>query len=753
MSLEGLQDNSDAITETQPDLEAETAAAEAAESAEREAAEKKSKEWLQMARDAYEQSTDWFDTSLRPTIEKAMAHFNNRHAPSSKYHSEAYKYRSKGFRPKTRASIRRNEAAAAVAFFSTQDMVTITAENSADPKSRLSADVNTELLNYRLDDTVPWFTTVIGAYQDSMNVGVVISHQDWHFHEVVEKKPAGDNVFGQDGQPAMVETVDTLFDTPRVTLVAIENFRISPAADWADPIGSSPYLVEMMPMFLGDVKEEMKSGRWIEYGDGEIATAAQTMYDSIRQARDGTKRTDAKDINHATTAFDTVWVHRNIVRHEGDDFIYYTLGTHLMLSDPVPLREEYTHLRRGERPYVMGSCLIETHKSYTAGLNELTFGSQEEANEIQNQRRDNVSLVMNKRYFAKRTANIDYRSLTRNVPGSITLMDDINTDLKWDSPGEVTGSSYQEQDRVSVDFDELAGTFSPGSVQSNRALNETVGGLKLLDGDSNKLTEYQLRVFAETWVEPVLKQLVRLEQAYETDAKVLAIAGEKAKVREKFGLDQVTDAMLQGMVTVRVNVGFGATNPQQRVEKLAMGLNTVGTFLPQVMSGLDGKEVVTEVFGALGFKGAERFFPNLGGQENPEVAQLKQMVQQLQQQLQSKQMEVEGRVKVAEITTKGRSEVENIRQAGTLRKTQLEAEAEFALSKMEAQLGAIDRQLESQRNQIDVARLHNERAALIGQMGAKREELRNSQLDPNPRGTMSTTLANDRYNKLPAAVG
>ena len=51
----------------------------------------------------------------------------------------------------------------------------------------------------------------------------------------------------------------------------------------------------------------------------------------------------------------------------------------------------------------------------------------------------------------------------------------------------------------------------------------------------------------------------------------------------------------------------------------AMGLNTVGTFLPQVMSGLDGKEVVTEVFGALGFKGAERFFPNLGGQENPVV--------------------------------------------------------------------------------------------------------------------------------------
>jgi hypothetical protein len=38
-------------------------------------------------------------------------------------------------------------------------------------------------------------------------------------------------------------------------------------------------------------------------------------------------------------------------------------------------------------------------------------------------------------------------------------------------------------------------------------------------------------------------------------------------------------------------------------------------------------------------------------------------------------------------------------------------------------------------------------------MSAKRKELENDQLDPNPRGTMSTTLANGRYNKLPAAVG
>lgn len=710
--------------------------------------------WLQMARDAHQQSTDWFDVSMRPTIEKAMAHFSNRHAPGSKYHSDAYKYRHKGFRPKTRSTIRRNEAAAAVAFFSTQDMVSILAENEADEQQLMTAKILTELLNYRLDDSIPWFLILIGAYQDALNTGVVISHQDWHFHETAQRVPVGDGSLDADGRPAMVDTVQTLADKPRVTLVAVENFRISPASDWADPINSSPYVIEMIPMFVGDVKTEMRAGNWIEYSDGEIASAAQTQYDSVRAARDGTKRTDAKDVTHATTAFDTVWVHRNIIRHEGEDLIFYTLGTHLRLSDPVPLRDEYRHLAPGERPYVMGSCLIETHKAFKAGLNELSFGLQEEANEIQNQRRDNVSLVMNKRYFARRTANIDYRSLTRNVPGSITLMDDINTDLKWDSPGEVTGSSYQEQDRVSLDYDELAGAFSPGSVQSNRQLNETVGGMKLLSGDANVITEYQLRVFAETWVEPVLKQIVRLEQAYETDVKVMTIAGQKAKFFQKYGESEITDAMLQGMVTVRVNAGFGSTNPQARIEKLALGLNTVGTFLPDAIQGLDRKEVVTEVFGALGYKGAERFFPSLGEQqEDPQVTQLKQMVQQLQQALQGKQMEVEGRIKVAQITTEGRLQQEERRQAGMMAISRQEAIADFELSRIQASLAAIDKQLEGQRNQIDIGRLHNERAALMAEMHTRREELANEKLMANPTGAMSTTMANGRFNNLPGAVG
>ena len=90
-------------------------------------------------------------------------------------------------------------------------------------------------------------------------------------------------------------------------------------------------------------------------------------------------------------------------------------------------------------------------------------------------------------------------------------MNDPEKDVRVISTPDVTGSSFQEQDRFNLDFDEVAGTFSTSSVASNRQLNETVGGMNLLTQGANQISEFQLRVFTETWTEPCLRQVVALE--------------------------------------------------------------------------------------------------------------------------------------------------------------------------------------------------------------------------------------------------
>lgn len=570
-------------------------------------------DWLTLARDAYTASTAYFDSSIRQQIEADLRQSQGQHPTGSKYLAD--KGRSRLFRPKTRATIRKNEAQAAEAFFSTNDVVAIAPEDDNDPVQKASAAVMSELLQYRLTKSIPWFLTLVGAYQDAQTVGVVASYQHWQYNE---KRG---------------------IDRPAIRLIPVENLRFDPGSDWTDPVGTSPYIVELIPMYLGEVRRRMttadpKTGeaKWRSLPDATILTATKSYGDTIRMQREG-QRMDSKYQTQANNAYNVVWVHKNIVSVDDEDYVYYTLGVDHLLSDPRPLKEVYFH---GRRPYVIGSCVVETHKNYPSGVPRLTRDVQAEINEVANSRIDNVKLAMNKRYFARRNKQVDIRSVTRNVPGSVTLMQDVD-DVKVVEFNDVTGSSYKEQEVLNLDFDDMAGAFSGSSVQSNRKLNETVGGMNLLSTSANQVSGYQLRTFVETWVEPVLRQIVLLEQFYETDETILGLCGEAAGMFQKFGIDQITDDMLMQEFTLNVNVGMGATNPQEQVQQFISGMTALRDMLADgslQRLGLKVEEVIAELFGKLGYKDGKRFFELEDA--DPQIAQLQATIEQLQSALDAK---------------------------------------------------------------------------------------------------------------------
>src|SRR5574342_12421 len=88
-------------------------------------AEKETPNWLQRAQRAFQSSTTYVDANYRKQWEDSIRAFNNQHSTDSKYNSPAYDKRSKLFRPKTRTIIRKNEAAAAAAFFSSMDVTSL----------------------------------------------------------------------------------------------------------------------------------------------------------------------------------------------------------------------------------------------------------------------------------------------------------------------------------------------------------------------------------------------------------------------------------------------------------------------------------------------------------------------------------------------------------------------------------------------------------------------------------------------------
>ena len=565
-------------------------------------------EALRLARDAYAASSSYFDSNVRADIEADLRQWQGRHARGSRYANPGYANRSKLFVPKTRAAITKLEAIAAEALFSAIDVVAIEPYDREDREQVDAAAFYGALIEKRLHEPsskggIPWFLTVQGAYQESLAVGVAISRQSWEY----------DAARGR--------------NRPRIDLVPVENFRWDPGADWRDPVATSPYLILEIPMYVRDIRARIRAGQWNAVDEGTLLKHVHRFSDSVRQVREQ-GRQDSKDVGNGAGDYRIVWVREVILELDGRDVAFHTLGDSQMLSREIGAIETlYAH----GRPYVVGFSTIEAHRHYPSSLPRLTADLQRETNDLRNQRIDNVSFVLNKRYFVRRHAQVDIASITRNAPGAASLMQDPDKDVRVVETPDVTSSAYAEQDRLNVDFDDLVGQFSGSSVQSNRALNETVGGMNLLTANANQVGAYRLRTFVESWVEPVLRQLVELERQYEDDPRFIEMA------RRQAGLEAVEDYLWGSDLRLACNVGMSATSPTEKANMIVFALTSVKNLLADgalEQRGIDIEEVVKEVFAAVGYRDGRRFFT--WNNEDPQVAMLKQQLQQLQQALDAK---------------------------------------------------------------------------------------------------------------------
>jgi len=696
--------------------------------------------WLRIAREAYEDSSDWVDSNLREQWEKSISLFNSQHPPGSKYNTGAYEKRSRFFRPKTRTAVRNLQSAMAVAFFTNEDVVSVQPRNPNDLEQVAAAAVSQSIMQYRLTNTIPWFQTMSAALQDAAVQGVCVSHQYWEYEEQEESYLNVDNqnrpVMDEEGKPVVTNQKTSIKDKPIIEMVSPENIRIDPASDWSDPIESSPYVIQLIPMYIQDVRQKMIDGEWIDIPVGELLASETDEEDNTTRMIRDEPREDRLDNDAGYGEIDSykiVWVHKNIVKKEGIDWCYFTAGVDAMLTEPKPLQEMYPWLRNGERPYVMGYTNVESHRIYPAGTVELTQELQAAANDIWNQRFDNVRLAMNKRYHIRRDRNIDLDALFRSVPGGAVEMDDPDTDVRVIDTRDVTGSAYAEQDRINMDFDELQGNFSTSTVQGARSLNETVGGMSLMASNSGTVTEYVLRTFSETWVERVLKQLMRLEQYYETDAVILELAGDAAaQVNDQF--QGAVDDLLKYEVLLKVNVGISATDPLRKVQNLVSGIQMLGE-LPGFAQSLNVQEVVKEVFSQLGYKDGERF---VNMEEDPRVAEMAAQLEQMQMYIESEQGKLQNRL-----------QVEQMKQQGNLEAANLKHGAEIRMKEMEGQLKYLDLQLKQEDVATRRAELMLQREALINQIADAEISRQEEMIAEGDIGVM----ARNDYNKIPYAVG
>lgn len=643
---------------------------------------------LRLVKSAFSQGKSYQEQVLQPRWTSAYNAFNNKHSSDSKYSSSRFRGRSRLYRPKTRATARKKQAEAAAALFATSQALIIKAGDESNETQVAGAELISSLIQYRLDRAsenagIPWFQISMGAHMAAQQTGICISKQYWEFRRELEgydeipiemSVPANlQPVLGMatlpTGETERKPRYKIVRDRPRVDLMPPEDVIRDPAAAWEDQAQDSAYLILRFPMTVETAKSflantnDKSAVKFYDVPEEALTGAAGGSTDPsnsavIRRAREnnGTDRLSDYTVDNA---YLQVWLHENFMRIDGRDYVFWTLGTDRLISDAIPVEEAYPE-QGGARPVVIGIGALEPFKIDPMSPVESWQELQREMNDLVNLRLDTLKQTIAPLAKVRRGRSVDIRAIQNRSPDTVVYMQDM-TDVEFDRPAGAASESYIEMEKLNADFDDQAGNFSTGSVQTNRQLGETVGGMQMMMSNANALGEFDLRVWVETWVERVLRQLVKLEQFYESDDKVLAISAKRAKLMPRFGINQISDEMLTSQVAVSVDVGIGSSDPMISLQKFQQASQIVLGLLGQgAQMRMKQDAVIDEVFGKAGYKdAADRFF-NPSDEQDPRIQQMQEAMQQMQQklaemtqQLNDKQAELQVRRETARLNVIG----------------------------------------------------------------------------------------------------
>ncbi len=573
----------------------------------------------------YESEAIAFANIVRSGWTRSYNSFRNKHFDQSKYHSPEYARRSKIFRPKTRSSVRRAMQNAATALFANTDVVRIEAEDESDSQKAAAAELKQQIINYRLSrstdrNAIPWFLIAMGSVQDAKITGLCISKQSWVYKERKWTEQQPDQVYG--GvlvKGAIEEKTERVKDRPDIHLFPPENVLMDPMADWTNPAQRARYLILRYGNMDNQAILDMVNGSddqfpWLDITEDVLKGWSNPAPSDTQGARSA--RTGGRDPQQQASAATPAWLAEVFMNIDGEDMVWWQLGSN-MLSSPTPTRNAYPHLF-GERPVVIGYGAVETHNIAPMSSVESSHQLQMEMNDLANTRLDAMKQSLHPLAKVKRGKNVDIRAIMRRGPNSLVYVQD-QEDVAFEANPQIPQAAFVETNYLNADFDDLMGAFNSGSVQTNRSLNETVGGMRLLSGSADQMSEFDLTTWAKTWAEPVIAQILRLEEYYEDDARIILIAGKRAQLWQRFGIDQVTDDLLMSEASCRMNIGVGATTlPMEKLQRFAMAGDIAMKMLSPFVQGGQVKiipkaqEIVDTIFSTAGFQdGGKRFFESI----------------------------------------------------------------------------------------------------------------------------------------------
>jgi len=537
----------------------------------------KNSEYLERVKSFQSSSEKYMESHLHGQWKKNRNMFKLIHENQALMTDPRYRHRSKLYIPKARNAVMRKLAAFLSTYFSNPDVVSVKPRRKRDPVMAQAAALLHSCMNYRLKNTMNFFLNTLFAWLDIMQYGRGAVCMGWDYQEETTKRKETLPLKDEDGIPEdiieqTVETVKVLKDEPTLRHVPLWNLFLAPTADPIDPVNSSPCLVERIPVFTYDAVKKFKGSEWNAPKDVDLEEKGKLdeflegyawKPSSIEDEIYG----EDKDGFTKNALWQQIEVWKCFVNVDGEDVYFLSLRGEHMLTEPERVEDKWPC--RG-RPYILGGIIPDSGLVYWPSFLEIVEGLQREMNAIRNQRRDNVTLALNKKLLVRRNTGIDTNSLLYSRPGAPILGDDIGEmavrELRYE---DVTSSSYKEQQINEQAFEEATG-ITPYNMGTQRpGMNPTATGVSILTEEANTVNAMELRIINETFMVPMLRMHAQFEQAFESEEIMRYVADE-----EGIDFDSVwTDEAIEGEYHIEVDAGIGATSRELRLRNLGMMLD------------------------------------------------------------------------------------------------------------------------------------------------------------------------------------
>jgi hypothetical protein len=169
------------------------------------------------------------------------------------------------------------------------------------------------------------------------------------------------------------------------------------------------------------------------------------------------------------------------------------------------------------------------------GLLESIKPLQKELNILRSQRRDNISLILNKLFIYDILAGEVDLSTLFSAPGNVIVT--TNQDALKELPiQDVTGSSYKEENSLQYDMQNVSNMwdYARGATPKRR---ETASGIIRLQQAAQGRNEWTLRKIDSYVLQPACKRLLVYLREYLPRPEYEAIVGQQSHADEFYALD------------------------------------------------------------------------------------------------------------------------------------------------------------------------------------------------------------------------